>query len=175
MTTTGMTTSCSWNRVTAAGSASRTLVSRTKVWHFREVGELVLALFFTATAVSSVSPRASLRRPLVVGASGAAGLRGEHQHSSTLRPTMPFSRHDTPGAGCRVSGAEAAFAGCVRAHRAQEVDAAERRPERVAEVELRMDALPEQEAGEPLLPRGADDEVGVGLALGVEVLGDVVD
>ena len=41
-------------------------------------------------------PARLLRRPLVVGASGAAGLRGEHQHSSTLRPAGRFSRHDTP-------------------------------------------------------------------------------
>ena len=38
-----------------------------------------------------------------------------------------------------------------------------------------MRALPEQEAGQPLLARGADHQVGVGLALGVEVLGDVLD
>ena len=37
-----------------------------------------------------------------------------------------------------------------------------------------MHRLPQQEPGEPLLARGADDQVGVGLALGVEVLGDVL-
>ena len=37
-----------------------------------------------------------------------------------------------------------------------------------------MGALPQQEAGHPLFARGADHQVGVGLALGVEVLGDVL-
>jgi len=35
--------------------------------------------------------------------------------------------------------------------------------------------LPEEEAAHPLLPGGADDEIGIGLAGGVEVVGDVVD
>ena len=38
-----------------------------------------------------------------------------------------------------------------------------------------MRGLPQQEAGQALLPRRADDEVGVGLALGVEVRADVLD
>ena len=38
-----------------------------------------------------------------------------------------------------------------------------------------MGALPEQEPGQPLLPGGADDQVRIGLAGGVEVLGDVLD
>ena len=38
-----------------------------------------------------------------------------------------------------------------------------------------MRALPEQEPAEPLLAGGADHQVGVGLALGVEVVGDVLD
>ena len=49
------------------------------------------------------------------------------------------------------------------------------RPVGLAEVELRVRALPEQEAGQPLLAGGADHQVGVGLAPGVEVLGDVLD
>ena len=73
------------------------------------------------------------------------------------------------------SGAEAALALGVRPQRAQEVDAAEVGPVGLAEVELAVRALPEQEAAEPLLARGADHQVGVGLALGVEVLGDVLD
>ena len=59
--------------------------------------------------------------------------------------------------------------------RPQEVDVPEVRPVGLAEVELRVRALPEQEAGQPLLAAGADDQVRVGLALGVEVLGDVLD
>ena len=38
-----------------------------------------------------------------------------------------------------------------------------------------MRALPEQEAGQPLFTRRTDDQVGVGLARRVEVLGDVLD
>ena len=103
--------------------------------------------------------------------------------------TDPF-RSDTPERGVnsmfrsygderaettRGSGPEAALALGVRTDGPQEVDAAEVGPERLAEVELRVGALPEQEAAEPLLARGADHEVGVGLALGVEVIGDVLD
>src|SRR5712691_2535271 len=57
----------------------------------------------------------------------------------------------------------------------QEVDLAECGPVRVAEVELRVRRLPQQEPAEPLLAAGADDEVGVGLAGRVQVLGDVLD
>src|SRR5689334_24700944 len=75
----------------------------------------------------------------------------------------------------RASAAEAALALGVRTDRAQEVDAPEVRPQRLAEVELRVGRLPQQEATEALLARRADHQVGVGLALGVEVLGDVLD
>src|SRR5690242_3782573 len=63
----------------------------------------------------------------------------------------------------------------VGAERAEEVDLAERGPVGVAEVELGVGALPEQETAEALLARGPDDQVGVGLAGRVEVLGDVLD
>src|SRR3954468_16900473 len=68
------------------------------------------------------------------------------------------------------SAAEPAVPLGIGAQRAEEVDASEVRPERVAEVELRVCALPEQEPAQPLLTGGADDEVGVRLAPGVEVL-----
>src|SRR4051812_49889143 len=74
-----------------------------------------------------------------------------------------------------ASAAEAALPLGVRAHGTQEVDPPEVGPVGLAEVELALRALPEQEAAEPLLPAGADHEVGVGLALGVEVLRDVLD
>src|SRR3954467_8693655 len=73
------------------------------------------------------------------------------------------------------SVAEPAVSLGVGPQRAKEVDAAEVGPERVTEVELRVRTLPEQEATQSLLARRADDEVGVGLAAGVEVLGDVLD
>src|SRR4029077_12749190 len=74
-----------------------------------------------------------------------------------------------------TSGAEAALPLAEGTQRPQEVDLAEVGPVGLAEVELAVRALPEQEPAEPLLPGGADDEVRVGLALGVQVLGDVLD
>src|SRR3569833_323735 len=73
------------------------------------------------------------------------------------------------------SGAVAAMSRGVGADRPQEVDLAEVRPDGLAEVELRVGALPEHEAGEALLSRRADDEIRVGLAAGVEMLGNVLN
>src|SRR3954451_9106999 len=73
------------------------------------------------------------------------------------------------------SGAEAAFTLGVRAHSAEEVDPSKVRPVGLAEVELAVRALPEQKTSEPLLPRGADHQIRVRLALGVQVLRNVVD
>src|SRR5690242_13670742 len=78
-------------------------------------------------------------------------------------------------AGAASSGTEPSLALGVGPDGAQEVDAAEVGPEGLAEVELRLRALPQQEPAEPLLAGGADHQVGIGLALGVEVLGDVLD
>src|SRR6188508_1223461 len=75
--------------------------------------------------------------------------------------------------GWRGSGPEAAVPLTEGTQRPEEVDLAEVRPVGLAEVELAVRALPEQETAEPLLPGGADDQVRVGLALGVEVLGDL--
>src|SRR6266496_1777549 len=72
------------------------------------------------------------------------------------------------------SGTVTAVSGRVGAERAEEVDLAERGPVGVAEVELGVGALPEEEAAQALLPRGPDDQVRVGLARGVQVLGDVL-
>src|SRR6266498_3400627 len=84
-------------------------------------------------------------------------------------PTPP--RRLTPAG----SNAVAAFAAAVVAQRAQEVDLAKLGPHRVAEVELGVDGLPEQESGQALLARGTDDQIRVGLAPRVEVVCDVVD
>src|SRR6185312_7665266 len=73
------------------------------------------------------------------------------------------------------SAAEPSLPRAVAAQGAQEVDLPELRPVRVAEVELGVGRLPEQEVRQPLFPRGADDQVGLGLTGGVEVRGDVVD
>ena len=73
------------------------------------------------------------------------------------------------------SGSEAALAIAIGPQGPQEVDPAEVRPVGLTEVELAVRALPKQEAPEPLLPRGTDHEIRIGLTLGVEVLGDVLD
>src|SRR6266511_3387647 len=70
--------------------------------------------------------------------------------------------------------AEAAPPLRIGAQRAQEVDLAEGRPVGVGEVVLRVGRLPQQEAGQADLPRGADDQVGVGHPGGVQVPGDLV-
>ena len=72
-------------------------------------------------------------------------------------------------------GAEAAVPRGVRAQRAEEVHPAERGPVGVAEVELGLGALPQQEAAQALLARGPDHQVRVGLAGRVQMLGDVLD
>ena len=87
------------------------------------------------------------------------GGRGVHR-PLTVRRAAAIVRHagpaDVTGVGPAAlrtagSGAEAALPRGVRAQRPQEVDLAEVRPVGLAEVELRVRALPEQEAGQPLL------------------------
>src|SRR3954453_19268458 len=90
---------------------------------------------------------------------------------------LPGRRGIWPGSGCREprSGTEAALTLGVGTDRTEEVDAAAVWPGSLAELELAVRPLPEEEAAEALLPRGTDHQVRVGLALGVEVLGDVLD
>src|SRR5690606_6088695 len=61
------------------------------------------------------------------------------------------------------------LAGLEVAQGPQEVDLAELRPVRVAEVELAVDRLPRHETGQPDLAGGPDHEVGVRHAGSVEV------
>src|SRR5439155_13937105 len=68
--------------------------------------------------------------------------------------------------------AEATLALLVGADRAEEVDLPERGPVRITEVELAVGALPQEEAREPDLAAGADDEVRVGKIGRVEILAD---
>jgi signal transduction histidine kinase len=79
------------------------------------------------------------------------------------------------GVEAKNSSPVPALAAGVRAEGAQEVDVPEVGPVGVAEIELGVRRLPEQEAGEALLSAGPDDQVGVRLAAGVEVFGDVFD
>src|ERR1700729_1064204 len=82
----------------------------------------------------------------------------------------------SPPTGMRhlILGSASALPGGVAAKCPQEVDLAERGPVGVAEVELGVHGLPEQEVGYALLAAGPDDQVGVGLPGRVQVPGDVV-
>lgn len=62
----------------------------------------------------------------------------------------------------------------VRTKCPQEIDSAEIRPVGLTEVELGVGTLPEHEPGEPLLSRGPDKEIRIGLAARVEMLCDVL-
>ena len=87
-------------------------------------------------------------------------------------------RHARPGGEplSAVDGLpEAALSQRVGPDGPQEVHPPELGPVGLAEVELRLRALPQQEPAQPLLPRRTDHQVRVGLTLGVEVLGDVLD
>src|SRR5262245_65238074 len=72
------------------------------------------------------------------------------------------------------SGSEAAVSLLVAPDGAQEVDLAEGRPVDVAEVKLAVGALPQQEARQPDLAGGPDDQVGIGEIRGVEVPADLL-
>src|ERR1700730_14946785 len=65
-------------------------------------------------------------------------------------------------------GAEAAHPPLVRGERLVEVRAVEIRPERLRAVELRIRRLPEQEVAEAHLTRGANHQVRIREAAGVE-------
>src|SRR5580704_1811935 len=201
MTTIGRTTLCSSKRVIAAGSASRTLVSSTYV---RRPWELTTQTPLGArtgpaprqdTDVSDgpgVAPKRaapallSVRLHATRVARRSEGLPGNGAvPSTTIEGTrVPVTAKAPPryeqvyeAATCdnASSAAEPAVPGGVGAQRPEEVHLAEGGPVGVAEIELGVGALPEQEAAEALLARGADDQVGVGLARRVEVLGDVLD
>jgi hypothetical protein len=73
-----------------------------------------------------------------------------------------------------ASGSAPVLPGGVAAQCSQEVDLTERGPVGVAEVQLGMHGLPEQEVGYALLAAGADDQVGIGMPCCVQVPGDVV-
>src|SRR5215211_1669593 len=62
----------------------------------------------------------------------------------------------------------------IRPQSAKEVHLTEVRPVGVGEVVLGVGRLPQQEPGQPDLPGGADDQVGVGHPGGVQVAGDLL-
>src|SRR5690242_16344870 len=125
---------------------------------------------------SSATTAAKLVRP--IAASTRTGLRGSR--ASRYRPNHQLSAKTTADSAAihlsvaRTSFAVAAVSRRVIAQRTQEVDAPELRPVGLGEPHLRVRALPEQEPGQPLLPRRADHQIGVGLPRRVEVLRDGV-
>src|SRR6478735_9079188 len=151
--------SCCWPRLTPCCGSARALLARPDV--IQRTGEL-------PSECPRCASRFSRLPHLLMSRKYARGSPDPGRHARTRGDRRVTS-------ASRGSAAEAAFTLGVRADRAQEVDPAEVGPQRLAEVELRVGRLPEQEATEPLLARGPDHQVGVGLALGVEVLGDVLD
>src|SRR5438270_1051132 len=80
-----------------------------------------------------------------------------------VRSTTPWSRYKPIQGPVSARGAaKAAIPALELAHGVVQVLAREVGPQRVGEEELAVGQLPEQEVGDPVLPRGADDEVGVG-------------
>src|SRR5699024_1444766 len=65
------------------------------------------------------------------------------------------------------------IAALIDAYRTQKIDAAEGRPQHVAEVEFAVGRLPQQKTGKALLAAGADDEIRIRHAFGVQVMADV--
>src|ERR1019366_8707980 len=107
----------------------------------------------------------------------------DHASLEALHAAGPAARACTTGPGAASVGmaevdgprplaAEAAGPELVGAQCTQEVDLAESRPVGLAELELRVDRLPGQEAGQANLARCPDDQVRLGRAAGVEVVGD---
>src|SRR3954454_20202750 len=169
MTTSGSTTSCSSKRATAPGSESSTEVSSTKVVMGPRLavgtgtGPAARPDLGPLTPSAHRASRASRREPAAAATVRRTRARGWETRGSP-EPDHPAG-----------SDSEPPLPRGVRPQRAQEVDVPEVRPVGLAEVELAVGALPEQEAAEPLLATGADHQVRIGLATGVEVLRDVLD
>src|SRR5215831_6842632 len=113
------------------------------------------------------APPIQFRRYSPGSITGSTDLPG--RAGTKLRRQSP-----TVESGLAELGAEPAVPRGVGPQRPEEVHPPEGRPVGIAEVELRVDALPQQEAAQPLLPRGADHQVRVGLAGRVQVVGDVL-
>ena len=89
-------------------------------------------------------------------------------------------RASAGAANLLARAAEAALAAPVRLQRLVELGLAERRPERLGEVQLGVGRLPEQEVRQPLLARRADQQVQLGQPAGLQrrrepLLGDLVE
>src|ERR671912_341714 len=151
--------SCCWPRLTPCCGSARALLARPDV--IQRTGEL-------PSECPRCASRFSRLPHLLMTRNYARGPTDPGRHARTRGDGRATS------AG-RRSAAEAALALGVRADGAQEVHAPEVGPQRLAEVELRVGRLPQQEAAEALLAGRADHQVRIRLTLGVEVLGDVLD
>jgi hypothetical protein len=79
--------------------------------------------------------------------------------------------HERGGQARGVDPAEAALAALVVEQGRQQGRLIEIGPEHIGDVQLGVGQLPEQEVADPLLTAGADQQVGIGLAGGVELGG----
>src|SRR5438045_1971076 len=96
------------------------------------------------------------------------GQAGVLNHLSVPRTPDPSRRQRV------ISPSEPALPMLVRAHRTQEIYLAEGGPWHIAEIELAVCALPQQETGESHFAAGADDEVGVRRTGGVSMASDAI-
>ena len=76
--------------------------------------------------------------------------------------------HFAPAATGRRDAAEAAIALLIREHAFEQVPAAEVGPQRVGDPDLRVGDLPQQEIADAHLAARPDQQIGIGLAGGVE-------
>src|SRR5260370_35124 len=125
------------------------------------------------TISSSARPSISVTR--FVGVPLYAMRRGRRSSARRSRPAAHAASIATRRSSVGIPlGAEAPLALLERADRSEEVDLPERRPQHVAEVELAVGALPEEEPREADLAARPDDEIGVREIGGVEVARDRV-
>src|SRR5687767_6953478 len=97
-------------------------------------------------------------RPVAGGSDARAAAAAREGGCAAGGRSRPRSRR---AASPPSASSEAAGAGLVLAERGLERSPVEVRPERVAEDELGVSALPQQEVRDPLLAAGPDQEVGV--------------
>src|SRR5918998_5073352 len=95
--------------------------------------------------------------------------RSTPSRAPAWRETAGRSLHPRPWSSRpRAQAAEAPFAPAVLVDGGPEGGVVEIRPEIGKEDEFRIGRLPGQEIRDPLLARGADDEIGIGHVPGVE-------
>src|SRR5680860_711832 len=124
-------------------------------------------------------------RPIVSGfASRTSAAQYEAAVEYDVNAPRSMSRVSNDRAACvlsrivdgsrseRQSASESALAPREVAQCPKKIDLSEVRPEGLHEIELAVGALPQHEVAQSLLPRRADNQVGIRLAARVEVLAD---